>query len=145
MTSYYARNWGFCISHSRRVALKSGKYRAVIKSSFKAGSVDCGYCYLLRGGTTGKLVLISSYLCHPSMANNELSGPIVLAALYERLSRWQSRRFDYLFVVNPETIGSICFLQAQGKELAESMQAGLVLTCVGGPGVKLSHKRSRMG
>jgi aminopeptidase-like protein len=144
VTSYYVKNWGFCLPHARRVTLKRGKYRAVIKSSFKAGSVDCGYTYL-RGGSTGKLVLLSSYLCHPSMANNELSGPIVLAALYERLSRWRDRRFDYLFVVNPETIGSICFLNARGKELATSMQAGLVLTCVGGPGAKLSYKCSRMG
>src|SRR5581483_1164609 len=144
VTSYYARNWGFCLPHARRVALKPGKYRAVIKSSFKAGSVDCGYSYL-RGGSAGRLVLISSYLCHPSMANNELSGPIVLAALYERLSRWERRRFDYLFVINPETIGSICFLNGHGKVLASSMQAGLVLTCLGGPGARLSYKRSRMG
>jgi aminopeptidase-like protein len=79
------------------------------------------------------------------MANNELSGPIVLAALYDRLSRWPDRRFDYLFIINPETIGSICFLHAHGKELAESMQAGMVLTCLGGPGERLSYKRSRMG
>jgi aminopeptidase-like protein len=144
VTSYYQRNWGFCLPHSHRVALKPGKYRAVIRSSFKAGSVDCGYCYL-RGGATDKLILISSYLCHPSLANNELSGPIVLAALYDRLSRWPRRRFDYLFVINPETIGSISFLHAHGKELERSMQAGLVLTCLGGPADRLSYKRSRMG
>src|SRR5262249_18268939 len=105
VTSYYSKTWGFCLPHSRRLELKQGKYRAVINSSFQRGSVDCGYCYL-RGGTTGKLVLISSYLCHPSMANNELSGPIILAALYDRLKHWRNRRFDYLFVINPETIGS---------------------------------------
>jgi aminopeptidase-like protein len=141
--SYYTKNWGFCLPHSRRLALRPGKYRAVIKSSFKRGSIDCGYCYL-RGGTTGKLVLISSYLCHPSMANNELSGPIILAALYERIKHWPSRRFDYLFVINPETIGSICFLHAFGAELKKRMQAGLVLTCLGGPGTNLSYKKSRM-
>lgn len=144
VTSYYQPNWGFCLPHSLRSTLKAGKYRCVIKSSFKVGSVDCGFHYL-RGGSTGKTVLISSYLCHPSMANNELSGPIVLAALYERLAQWPKRRFDYLFLINPETIGSICFLQSKGTELAASMQAGLVLTCLGGPSEKLSYKQSRMG
>jgi aminopeptidase-like protein len=143
VTSYYSKNWGFCLPHARRVSLKTGNYRAVIRSSFTRGSVDCGYCHL-RGGTTGKLVLLSSYLCHPSMANNELSGPIILAALYNRLARWPRRRFDYLFVINPETIGSICFLHAFGKELSARMQAGLVLTCLGGPAKSLSYKPSRM-
>ena len=76
------------------------------------------------------------------MANNELAGQLSSAVSHERLSRWRDRRFDYLFVINPETIGSICFLNTHGKELAASMQAGLVLTCVGGPGAKLSYKRS---
>ncbi len=143
VTSYYQPNWGFCLPHSVRATLAPGKYRAVIKSKFVDGSVDCGLARL-NGGTSGKLILISSYLCHPSMANNELSGPIVLAALYDRLSRWRSRRFDYLFLINPETIGSICFLARHGKSLVEKMQAGLVLTCLGGPNKKLSYKRSRM-
>jgi aminopeptidase-like protein len=144
VVSYYSKNWGFCLPHARRVALKPGEYHAVIRSSFTRGSVDCGYCYL-RGGTTGKLVLISSYLCHPSMANNELSGPIILAALYNRLARWPKRHFDYLFVINPETIGSICFLHVFGNELSARMQAGLILTCLGGPSKSLSYKPSRMG
>jgi aminopeptidase-like protein len=144
VTSYYQRTWGFCLPHSRRLGLEPGKYHAVIKSCFKKGSVDCGYVYL-KGGTTGRLVLLSSYLCHPALANNELSGPIILAALYDRISQWHDRRFDYLFLINPETIGSICFLNSHGKMLAESLQAGLVLTCLGGAGDKLSYKRSRRG
>ena len=149
VTSYYKKTWGFCITHRQRQELRPGKYHAVIKSSFVDGAVEYGYKYL-RGSTASevgerKLILISSYLCHPSLANNELSGPIVLAALYERMAKWKNRRFDYLFVINPETIGSICFLHQHGEEIAKSMQAGLVLTCVGGPNEKLSYKKSRRG
>lgn len=153
VTSYYKRTWGFCLTDKQRRELKPGKYHAVIKSSFIDGAVEYGLKYL-RGNAADKeddinaerkLVLISSYLCHPSMANNELSGPIVLAALYERIARWKNRRFDYLFLINPETIGSICFLHHHGKDIAKSLQAGLVLTCVGGPNQKLSYKKSRRG
>jgi len=123
VTSYYQPNWGFCLPHAVRTTLKPGSYRAVIRSSLKDGSVDYGMASL-EGGTSGKLVLISSYLCHPSMANNELSGPIVLVALYERLSRWPKRRFDYLFLINPETIGSICFLHRHGSWLSAACRLG---------------------
>jgi aminopeptidase-like protein len=151
VTSYYKKTWGFCLSDKQRQELKPGNYQVVIKSFFVDGCVEYGYKYL-RSNLTGKesgverkLILISSYLCHPSLANNELSGPIVLAALYERIAQWQNKRFDYLFVINPETIGSICFLHQHGEEIAKSMQAGLVLTCVGGPSEKLSYKKSRRG
>jgi aminopeptidase-like protein len=149
VTSYYKKTWGFCLTHRQRQQLKPGKYHAVIKSSFVDGSVEYGYRYLRGNAVNGevekKLILISSYLCHPSLANNELSGPIMLAALYERMEKWKNRRFDYLFVVNPETIGSICFLKQHGSKIAKSMQAGLVLTCLGGPKEKLSYKKSRRG
>ena len=150
VTSYYKKTWGFCLTHRQRQELKPGKYHAVIKSSFVDGAVEYGLKYL-RGNVVGegrvekKLILISSYLCHPSLANNELSGPIVLAALYERMKKWKYRHFDYLFVVNPETIGSICFLKQHGSKIAEFMQAGIVLTCLGGSKEKLSYKRSRRG
>ena len=130
VTSYYKRNWGFCITHRQRQELRPGKYHAVIKSSFVDGAVEYGYKYL-RGSTASevgerKLILISSYLCHPSLANNELSGPIILAALYERIAKWKNRRFDYLFVINPETIGSICFLHKHGEKIAKSMQDQII-------------------
>lgn len=151
VTSYYKKTWGFCLPDKVRKDLKPGKYQAVIKSSFIDGAVEYGYKYLRADKanegvqTDRKVILISSYLCHPSLANNELSGPIMLAALYERIAAWKERRFDYLFVINPETIGSICFLHHHGLELGKSMQAGLVLTCVGGPNEKLSYKKSRDG
>ena len=149
VTSYYKKTWGFCLTHKQRQELRPGKYHAVIKSSFIDGAVEYGYTYL-RGTTNSeagerKLILLSSYLCHPSLANNELSGPIILAALYERMANWKNRRFDYIFVINPETIGSICFLHQHGNNIKKFMQAGLVLTCVGGPNEKLSYKKSRFG
>jgi aminopeptidase-like protein len=145
VTSYYARNWGFCIADSDRTSLpRNGKYRAYIDSDLFDGSVDYGY-YFLRSDQDedAPIVLLSSYLCHPSMANNELSGPIVLCALYDRIRQWTKRKFTYLFVINPETIGSICFLHRFGDLLKEKMHAGLVLTCLGGPADKLSYKLSR--
>jgi aminopeptidase-like protein len=148
VTSYYKKTWGFCLTHNKRKQLKNGSYRAVVKSSFIDGYVEYGHTLLKsNAGDSSKkpLILISSYLCHPNMANNELSGPIILAALYERISKWQTRRFDYLFLINPETIGSICYLYHHSDKLMDEMQAGLVLTCLGGPSHKLSYKKSRYG
>lgn len=148
VTSYYKKAWGFCLPHAQRLGLKKGKYHAVIKSAHVHGHIEYGD-YFLRG-TEGsdqnrKLILITSYLCHPSLANNELSGPIVLAALYQRILNWKKRSFDYLFLINPETIGSICYLSKNAEMLAKKMQAGVVLTCLGGPGARLSYKKSRGG
>lgn len=146
VTSYYKKNWGFCMPHKQLLNLSPGEYHAVIKSSFIDGYVEYGTHTLKNTlNTKSKLVLISSYLCHPSLANNELSGPIILAALFDRLSKWGLRKFDYMFAINPETIGSICLLHEHGEELLESMQAGLVLTCLGGSRPKLSYKKSRRG
>lgn len=148
VTSYYKRNWGFCLTHKQRSELKPGKYHAFINSDLIDGFVEYGYTYL-RGNVgedkTRKLVLISSYMCHPNLANNELSGPIILAALYQKILNWDERKFDYLFLINPETIGSICFLHKHGNRIKESIQAGLVLTCLGGGHNKLSYKKSRRG
>ena len=90
-------------------------------------------------------ILITSYLCHPSMANNELSGPLIQILIYLRLKKLKKRKFNYLFVVNPETIGSISFIHKNLKFLKEKLLSGLVLTCLGGPEKKLSYKFSREG
>ena len=147
VTSYYKEQWGFCLKDKIRKDMQDGEYRVIIDSEFYDGSVKYG-SYTLKGSPkkfTKKTVLLSSYLCHPSMANNELSGPIFLAAIYQRLLKWDQRNFDYLFVVNPETIGSICFLSEHGLELKTNMQAGLVMTCLGGPHKTLTYKLSRAG
>ena len=148
VTSYYKENWGFCFRHSKRKRLEKGKYHAVIDSKFVDGYVEYGYTYLRSDKSRDlnrKTVLLSSYLCHPSMANNELSGPIVLAALYDRISKWENRKYDYLFLIQPETIGSICFLYNHGQDLQKTLLGGLVLTCLGGDCQILTYKKSRYG
>tara|TARA_B110000977_G_scaffold191751_2_gene264314 strand:+ start:2394 stop:3707 length:1314 start_codon:yes stop_codon:yes gene_type:complete len=141
VTSYYKKNWGFCESFNKLKKYKKGTYDVVIKSKFKNG-------YLINGidkikGKSKKICLISSYLCHPSMANNELSGPLVLLGLHERIKKWNNRNLSYTFLINPETIGSICFLSNYKKKLKQNMLSGLVLTCLGGPQKKISYKLSR--
>ena len=143
VTSYYNRNWGFCLSHTARQSLPPGNYRAVIDSEFVEGGIPVADCVL--AGESDAEVLLSSYLCHPSLANNELSGPLVLLGLYRRLAAWPRRRYSYRFVINPETIGSLCYLHRHADHLQRHMAYGMVLTCVGGPQAQLSYKMSRRG
>lgn len=79
------------------------------------------------------------------MANNELSGPLTLVGLYNKIKKWKNRQYNYLFLINPETIGSICFLSSHKEFLKKNLDSGLVLTCLGGPKKKLSYKKSRIG
>lgn len=143
VTSYYEKNWGFCTSHNFRKKLKRGEYECLINSKFKNGFLVNGLSKLK--GKFKKINLLSTYLCHPSMANNELSGPLVLTGLYERISKWEKRNFNYYFLVNPETIGSLCFLKTFGHKLKNQLNSGLVLTCLGGSKKKLSYKLSKNG
>ena len=140
-TSYYKKNFGFNISYNQKKKLKPGLYRAFINSYFENGNLLIGEKILK--GNTNKEFLISSYLCHPSMANNELSGPLVLLGLYEKIKSWKKRRLNYKFVLNPETIGSICYLHKYKKQIKKKLIGGLVLTCLGGPKKKLSFKKTR--
>jgi aminopeptidase-like protein len=142
-TSYYKRTWGFCLSDRVLRDLPEGTYHARIDSRFVEGGVDFAQCVL--PGESDAEILLASYFCHPSLANNELSGPLVLLGLYDRVRRWSRRRFTYRFLVNPETIGSLCFLHRYGNHLSDRLEAGLVLTCLGGPETQLSYKYSRSG
>ncbi|MDY6466539.1 MAG: DUF4910 domain-containing protein [Succinivibrio dextrinosolvens] len=107
-TSYYKDNWGFCMTQKQLLSMKNKNYHACIKSEFTDGRLVNGECLL--EGESKKEILITAYLCHPSMANNELSGPIVQAMLYQRIKNWKQRRFSYRFLINPETIGSIAYI-----------------------------------
>lgn len=140
VTSYYNRTWGFCLSDTMRKGLKDGLYHAHIDADFSQGRVPLAHTFL--DGDSDREILLSSYLCHPSMANNELSGPLVLLGLYNRIKAWPRRRHRFRFVLNPETIGSLCYLHLHGDELRDKMDAGLVLTCLGGPG-EISYKTTR--
>lgn len=140
VTSYYKRRWGFCLPHRTYENLIEGEYHAYIDSELVDGELN--FAHAVLPGESEREVLISSYVCHPSMANNELSGPIVAAFLYRRLAQWKKRRFTYRFVFVPETIGSIAYLSCFGSELKEKLHSGLVLTCLGGKET-LSYKLSR--
>tara|TARA_B100000945_G_scaffold317056_1_gene319174 strand:+ start:484 stop:1782 length:1299 start_codon:yes stop_codon:yes gene_type:complete len=141
ITSYYKKDLGFCSSHNFKKKLKNGTYHCVIDSYFKKS-------YLVNGisdikGKSNKTNLITTYLCHPSMANNELSGPLVMIGLYNRIKKWKSRNYSYKFLVNPETIGSLCFLKSHGQIIKKNFNSGIVLTCLGGKANRLSYKLSK--
>ena len=141
LTTYYKETWGFCLSHKEREQLPmSGKYKVKIDSTLSAGSLTYGE-YVLKGESEEE-ILFSTYVCHPSMANNELSGPLVAAFLYQKLAALPSRRFTYRFVFAPETIGVIAFLSKSGMQLKKNLHAGYVLTCVGDAG-DFTYKRSK--
>ncbi len=142
-TSYYKRTWGFCIKDSERRALPPGMYHAVIDSAFVDGVLPIGECVL--PGETNAEILLSSYLCHPSLGNNELSGPLALLGLYLKLKSWPRRRYTYRFVLNPETIGSICYLSLRADHLRKHMVAGTVVNCAGGPNPQITYKLSKRG
>ncbi len=140
--SYYQDKWGFCLSHRELQSLPEGNYQVVVDTALKPGHVVIGETVLPGSGT--QEVLFSTYLCHPSLANNELSGPLVTAFLYERLARFRDRRYTYRFVVLPETIGSICYLDLRGEHLRKHLAAGFQITCVGDRG-NFTYKLSRRG
>jgi len=132
VTSYYAENWGFCLPDETLVNLPAGVYHAHIDSSFD----EAGYLPVhqtLLPGVTSREILLTSYLCHPELGNNELSGPLALAALYKRIAGRPDRYFSYRFVLGPETIGAIALLSVMLEQFRASLYGGFVLTCLGGP------------
>jgi aminopeptidase-like protein len=139
-TSYYAESWGFCVSHRRLEQMPEGDYEVVIDSTLEAGSLTYGEYYLR--GTTEAEVLISCHICHPSLANDNLSGMALVAFLARHLSS-QPRRYSYRFLFIPGTIGSITWL-ARNEEKASRIRHGLVVACVGDPG-PFTYKKSRRG
>ncbi len=139
-TSYYKEDWGFCLSHDQMLALSDGEYEVCIDSSLENGNLTYGECYL-PGQTTDE-VLISCHACHPSLANDNLSGLTVATFLAKLLSHYD-RRYSYRFLFIPGTIGAITWL-AQNRETAGRVQHGLVLTCIGDSG-GFHYKKSRRG
>lgn len=127
--SYYKPRWGFCLSHKQRQELLVDDFYDVeIVTRKVAGAVKVGVCELK--GKSDRIVQFSSYLCHPNMLNNELSGPIALIYLYHLLRAYPEREYTYRFVLNPETIGSLCYLSRHGEELKKHLEYGIVLTCL---------------
>ena len=129
VTSYYQKSWGFCLSENQRKTLQRDKYHVFIDSELKPGFLNYGE--LLIPGGSDKEVLISTYICHPSMANNELSGPVVVTALVRWLLSQNERRFTYRIIFAPETIGSIIYIQENLAHLKKKVIAGFNITCAG--------------
>lgn len=129
ITSYYQERWGFCLTEHERETLKPGTYQVYIDSELTAGSLTYGE--LIIAGETEQEVFLSSYLCHPSMANNELSGPVVTAFLAKWLLSLPSRRYTYRIIIIPETIGSITYLSRHYQAMKNNIIAGFNITCVG--------------
>lgn len=129
ITSYYKERWGFCLSHNDREKLIDGEYEVFIDSELFDGSLTYGE--LIIPGKTDKEIFLSTYVCHPSMANNELSGPTVTTYLSKYIESLSDRKYTYRIVFIPETIGSITYSSFKKEELKEKVFAGFNLTCVG--------------
>lgn len=142
VTSYYRRTWGFCLTHEQRARLGDGPFRVVIDSTLEPGHLT--YADAVIPGASDEEVLISTYVCHPSMANNELSGPLVATALARWIQALPNRRYTYRLVIIPETIGSILYLSRHLDHLREHVKAGWVLTCMGDDRT-YSYVPSRLG
>jgi len=129
VTSYYQRRWGFCLTDRKREALHEGQYHVFIDSNLKPGCLNYGE--LVIPGTTDDEIFVSTYLCHPSMANNELSGPVVVTAIAQWLQSLGTTRYTYRIVFIPETIGSILYLSRNLDHLRRHVIAGFNVTCIG--------------
>ncbi len=129
VTSYYKKEWGFCLPHNQRKSLKKGDYKVFIDSSLKPGHLTYGECVF--PGQLDEEVFISTNICHPSLANDELSGPIVATFIAKHLAEKKDRRYTYRLIWIPETIGAIIYLSKHLAHLKEKVIAGYTLSCLG--------------
>tara|TARA_B100000780_G_scaffold263145_1_gene216822 strand:- start:1286 stop:2557 length:1272 start_codon:yes stop_codon:yes gene_type:complete len=129
VTSYYKEYSGFCITENDRKKLKNIKYHLYIDSSIKDGNLNYGE--LIVPGKSKQEIFISTYICHPSMANNEISGPVVSMAIAKLITSIPNNKYTYRFIFIPETIGSITYLSKNYKILKENVYAGFNISCVG--------------
>ena len=139
-TSYYRENWGFCLPHRRLQELEEGEYEVLVDSSLEDGSLTYGECFL--PGESEREILISCHVCHPSLANDNLSSLAVSLTLARLLARAE-RRYSYRFLYIPGTIGAITWLALNGAA-AGRVAHGLVMANLGDPG-SFHYKRSRRG
>jgi len=129
VTSYYKRQWGFCLSQNQVEALPAGPFRVYIDSTLRPGHMTYGELFI-KGAST-KEIFLATYVCHPSLANNELSGPAVLTQLAKYLQAKVGLKYSYRILFTVETIGSLYFLSQNLDWLQRNLKAGWVLTCIG--------------
>jgi aminopeptidase-like protein len=139
-TSYYTERWGFCLSQRQLDTLGAGDYEVYIDSTLAPGALTYGE-YCLAGESTDE-VLVSCHVCHPSLANDNLSGVAIAAYLARHLAS-RPRRYSYRFLFIPGTIGSITWL-ARNETVVPRIRHGLVLACLGDAG-RFTYKKSRRG
>lgn len=143
VTSYYRRDWGFSMAEQQRNELKEKFYKVRINTKFRRGRMHFGEA--LIKGESSKEVIFSTYICHPQMANNELSGPVMVTALMNYIkSKYPNPKYSYRALFLPETIGSISYLSKNFRKLKSKVIAGWVVTCVGDEG-NFSFIPSRYG
>jgi aminopeptidase-like protein len=129
ITSYYSKTWGFCISYNEYKKLEDGIYEIVIDTKFINGSISIGELYI--PGKSKKEILFSTYICHPSMANNEISGIAVQTFLAKWVNNNGHNYYSYRFLFLPETIGSIAYINKNIQKLKKDVKVGFVLSCIG--------------
>lgn len=131
VTSYYKERYGFCMSKNMLDSLNPGGYHMYIDSELFDGVLN--YAEAVIEGDTKEEIMFSTYFCHPSMADNECSGPALTSELINTIASLPSRKYTYRFVFVPETIGSITYLSVEDhvKYLQKHLKAGFVLSCVG--------------
>ena len=130
VTSYYKKNWGFCVAENFKKKIKDKKYKVLIDSSHTNGSLKIGESYIK--GRSKKEIFFSTYFCHPSMANDNLSGVVVQSALIKYMKqKYKKTNYSYRFIFIPETIGSIAYLSKNLKKMKKYIIAGFNLSCVG--------------
>lgn len=144
VTSYYKERWGFCMSQNQFDTLDPTQtYEVFIDSTLDySGNMTVAEAFL--SGESEEEILISTYICHPSMANNELSGPLVTAFLYDKLRQEKNLKYSYRFLFAPETIGTLYHLSQYGNHWKGSLKAGFVVNCAG-TDAPFKYKKSRMG
>ena len=135
ITSYYKKYWGFCVSHNKKLKFyknykNSDKFKVVIKSNLNSKG-HLNYGELILNGKSKQEILISTYICHPSMANNELSGPIVSMSLINHFDKIKNLEKTIRFIFIPETIGSITYLNKNLAYLKANVIGGFNLSCIG--------------
>lgn len=129
ITSYYKERWGFAMSQNMLDSLPLGNYHALIKSTLENGSLTYGEIFI--PGESEEEIFFTSYICHPSMANNECSGPAVIVYLANYIAAMKKRKYSYRLILAPETIGAITYISTHLEELKKNVICGFNLTCVG--------------